>query len=306
MDTMRSPTAPADGKAIPPGRPGFWAVPRPRRARCRNSPLSGTGPRHTFHRVYLDVRLFAPYGLMRITNNNHSRSNRRESFQPPPPGRHDALSFAARPRERPTASRPTRGRSLQYCVLTAQVPRGPIPDTDRVPERRRAHTLRPRGISTPDHPGIRQRPAVHCDLCQSGHRGALRALARPRSAAGPGAQRHDWRAAAGRRRLPADPPVAGLPARSARPTADELHRRPGGQPQATITAANAVAWATRPAGTSAVWHSRRLSVARCFARYLSAAMGYSQQDDSSEHAVYRVVSVILTARGSPPNRQAAM
>jgi len=40
--------------------------------------------------------------------------------------------------------------------------------------------------------------------------------------------------------------------------------------QGTVTAANAVAWATRPAGTSAVWHARRLSVARCFARYLSA------------------------------------
>ncbi len=39
--------------------------------------------------------------------------------------------------------------------------------------------------------------------------------------------------------------------------------------QTTVTAANAVAWATRPAGASAVWHSRRLSVARCFARYLS-------------------------------------
>jgi len=39
--------------------------------------------------------------------------------------------------------------------------------------------------------------------------------------------------------------------------------------QVTVTAANAVAWATHPAGTSAVWHSRRLSVARCFARYLS-------------------------------------
>jgi len=40
--------------------------------------------------------------------------------------------------------------------------------------------------------------------------------------------------------------------------------------QATVTAANAVAWATRPAGASPVWHARRLSVARCFARYLSA------------------------------------
>jgi integrase len=40
--------------------------------------------------------------------------------------------------------------------------------------------------------------------------------------------------------------------------------------QTTVTAANAVAWATRPAGTSPVWHSRRLSVVRCFARYLSA------------------------------------
>jgi len=39
--------------------------------------------------------------------------------------------------------------------------------------------------------------------------------------------------------------------------------------QATVTAANAVAWATRPAGASPVWHARRLSVARCFARYLS-------------------------------------
>jgi integrase len=40
--------------------------------------------------------------------------------------------------------------------------------------------------------------------------------------------------------------------------------------QATVTAANAVAWATRPAGASPVWHARRLSVARCFARHLSA------------------------------------
>jgi integrase len=40
--------------------------------------------------------------------------------------------------------------------------------------------------------------------------------------------------------------------------------------QATVTAANAVAWATRPAGASPVWHARRLSVARCFARYLRA------------------------------------
>ena len=40
--------------------------------------------------------------------------------------------------------------------------------------------------------------------------------------------------------------------------------------QATVTAANAVAWATRPAGVSPVWHARRLSVARCFARYLRA------------------------------------
>ena len=39
---------------------------------------------------------------------------------------------------------------------------------------------------------------------------------------------------------------------------------------ATVTAANAVAWATRPAGASPVWHSRRLSVVRCFARHLSA------------------------------------
>ncbi len=31
-----------------------------------------------------------------------------------------------------------------------------------------------------------------------------------------------------------------------------------------------MAWATRPAGASPVWHARRLSVARCFARYLSA------------------------------------
>ena len=30
----------------------------------------------------------------------------------------------------------------------------------------------------------------------------------------------------------------------------------------TVTAANAVAWATRPAGASAVWHARRLSAVR--------------------------------------------
>jgi integrase len=40
--------------------------------------------------------------------------------------------------------------------------------------------------------------------------------------------------------------------------------------EVTVTAANALAWATRPAGASPVWHSRRLSVARCFARHLSA------------------------------------
>jgi integrase/recombinase XerD len=40
--------------------------------------------------------------------------------------------------------------------------------------------------------------------------------------------------------------------------------------EATVTAANAVAWATCPAGASPVWHARRLSVARRFARYLSA------------------------------------
>ena len=56
----------------------------------------------------------------------------------------------------------------------------------------------------------------------------------------------------------------------------------------TVTAANAVAWATRPAGASAVWYARRLSAARCFARYLrhrpvlpgaallAAAGGYSR------------------------------
>jgi len=40
--------------------------------------------------------------------------------------------------------------------------------------------------------------------------------------------------------------------------------------QATVTVANAVAWAIRPPGTSPIWHSRRLSVVRCFARHLSA------------------------------------
>jgi len=40
--------------------------------------------------------------------------------------------------------------------------------------------------------------------------------------------------------------------------------------QATVTIANAVSWATRPSGTSPIWHSRRLSVVRCFARHLSA------------------------------------
>ena len=40
--------------------------------------------------------------------------------------------------------------------------------------------------------------------------------------------------------------------------------------QITVTAANAVSWAIRPSGTSPVWHSRRLSVVRCFARHLSA------------------------------------
>jgi integrase/recombinase XerD len=40
--------------------------------------------------------------------------------------------------------------------------------------------------------------------------------------------------------------------------------------QATVTVANAVSWATRPPGMSPIWHSRRLSVARCLARHLSA------------------------------------
>ena len=40
--------------------------------------------------------------------------------------------------------------------------------------------------------------------------------------------------------------------------------------QSTVTIANAVAWAIRPTGTSPIWHSRRLSVVRCFARHLSA------------------------------------
>ena len=40
--------------------------------------------------------------------------------------------------------------------------------------------------------------------------------------------------------------------------------------QVTVTIANAVSWAIRPSGTSPAWHSRRLSVVRCFARHLSA------------------------------------
>jgi integrase/recombinase XerD len=39
---------------------------------------------------------------------------------------------------------------------------------------------------------------------------------------------------------------------------------------ATVTVANALAWATRPADTSPIWWCRRLSVVRCFARHLSA------------------------------------
>jgi len=39
--------------------------------------------------------------------------------------------------------------------------------------------------------------------------------------------------------------------------------------QATVTVADAVSWAIRPAGTSPIWHSRRLPVVRCFARHLS-------------------------------------
>jgi len=38
---------------------------------------------------------------------------------------------------------------------------------------------------------------------------------------------------------------------------------------ATVTVADAVSWAIRPAGTSPIWHSRRLPVVRCFARHLS-------------------------------------
>ena len=40
--------------------------------------------------------------------------------------------------------------------------------------------------------------------------------------------------------------------------------------QVTVTVANAVSWAILPPGTSPIWHSRRLSVVRCFARHLSA------------------------------------
>jgi integrase len=38
----------------------------------------------------------------------------------------------------------------------------------------------------------------------------------------------------------------------------------------TVTVANALAWATRPADASPIWWCRRLSVVRCFARHLSA------------------------------------
>ena len=38
----------------------------------------------------------------------------------------------------------------------------------------------------------------------------------------------------------------------------------------TVTVANALAWAMRPADASPIWWSRRLSVVRCFARHLSA------------------------------------
>lgn len=40
--------------------------------------------------------------------------------------------------------------------------------------------------------------------------------------------------------------------------------------EVTVTAANAVAWATRPAAASPIWWCRRLSMVRSFARYLSA------------------------------------
>jgi integrase/recombinase XerD len=39
---------------------------------------------------------------------------------------------------------------------------------------------------------------------------------------------------------------------------------------ATVTVANALAWATRPVDASPIWWSRRLSVARCFASHLIA------------------------------------
>jgi integrase/recombinase XerD len=38
----------------------------------------------------------------------------------------------------------------------------------------------------------------------------------------------------------------------------------------TVTVANALTWATRPADASPIWWCRRLSVVRCFARHLSA------------------------------------
>jgi integrase len=38
----------------------------------------------------------------------------------------------------------------------------------------------------------------------------------------------------------------------------------------TVTVANALAWAMRPADASPIWWCRRLSVVRCFARHLSA------------------------------------
>src|SRR5690242_21435657 len=113
-------------------------------------------------------------------------------------------------------------------------------------------------------------PAVHRDLRESRHRGAGGACPPV-----PGATARDRRAMTGTLRQAA----AGY-LQTRRSLGYQLHAHGRllnsyiadleASGQTTVTAANAVAWATRPAGASPVWHARRLSVVRCFARHLSA------------------------------------
>ena len=113
-------------------------------------------------------------------------------------------------------------------------------------------------------------PAGYRDLCESGHRGAAGA-----GPSVPGRRIRDGRAVTGTLRQAA---ARYLQTRRSLGYQLQAHGRLlnsyiadlEASGQTTVTAANAVAWATRPACTSPVWHARPLSVARCFARYLSA------------------------------------